>query len=473
MGEFMWVRRQAPAPVVARRSARAVRGRVIVGAADDRLEREADAFAERIVRRTLAEPVGPTPTPTRAERPAMLPVRRSPLIGTAGGELDESTERSVRAATADGVAMDPGSQGRFGRAFGADLSGVRLHLDSRADALNRSMGSLAFTSGPHIFFRQGEHRDDTEGQRLLAHELTHVVQQHGAPVHSRIQRKVPKSAHAGGLDEFNRIEGRQAGTPHKDQGIASKPANFHAPTFRVVVKPGKRRFSAKIVLTRKANIGDSEATYLAPGQHDSGFLWASDALYDAHAVSNRMLTPNQAGRNDTEPVIFNVTNAVAKQSKAAEQEHLDDYRHAFRITLQAAQEAIVTVGKRRFKHVHGANAGALARDALQQEIRARSNGHLTTLDPTDWENEYRVLFTRSGLRDTSAWHIQDLTENTAMINPTWNGTPCRIVDVAPGPTFSVGAVSSQQQIDPGPVVAIPVAVNVQQDDDSGNENDLG
>ena len=103
----------------------------------------------------------------------------------------------------------------------------------------------------------------------------------------------------------------------------------------------------------KAFEGDSEATYLEPGMHDSGFLWGNDPLYDNRPTNNRMLTPAQAGRNDDEHVIFNITSGVAMQSKAAEQEHLDDYRCAYGLSLKAAQDAIKSVAKRRFKHANG------------------------------------------------------------------------------------------------------------------------
>jgi hypothetical protein len=65
--------------------------------------------------------------------------------------------------------------------FGADFSGVKVHTDADADVLNQSLQARAFTTGKDIFFRSGEYRpDDTSGQRLLAHELTHVVQQRAA-----------------------------------------------------------------------------------------------------------------------------------------------------------------------------------------------------------------------------------------------------------------------------------------------------
>lgn len=62
--------------------------------------------------------------------------------------------------------------------FGADFSRVRIHTDSTADAAARSIGALAYTRGQDVVFRQGAYQPDTEsGRRLMAHELTHVVQQ--------------------------------------------------------------------------------------------------------------------------------------------------------------------------------------------------------------------------------------------------------------------------------------------------------
>lgn len=64
--------------------------------------------------------------------------------------------------------------------FGADFSGVKVHTDAQADQLNRSVQARAFTTGQDVFFRQGEYNPASRGgQELIAHELTHVVQQNG------------------------------------------------------------------------------------------------------------------------------------------------------------------------------------------------------------------------------------------------------------------------------------------------------
>ena len=64
--------------------------------------------------------------------------------------------------------------------FGADFSGVNIHTDAEAVRLNEQLHSQAFTRGQDIFFNEGMYRPETsEGKRLLAHELAHVVQQCG------------------------------------------------------------------------------------------------------------------------------------------------------------------------------------------------------------------------------------------------------------------------------------------------------
>lgn len=66
--------------------------------------------------------------------------------------------------------------------FGADFGRVRVHVDGSADAAARAVGALAFTRGSDIVFRSNQYRPDVNaGRLLLAHELTHVVQQGAAP----------------------------------------------------------------------------------------------------------------------------------------------------------------------------------------------------------------------------------------------------------------------------------------------------
>ena len=82
-----------------------------------------------------------------------------------------------------GHALDASSRAYFEPRFGRDLAGVRIHSDARAAASARSVNALAYTSGQHIAFAAGAYAPTSAaGRRLLAHELTHTVQQSSAPL---------------------------------------------------------------------------------------------------------------------------------------------------------------------------------------------------------------------------------------------------------------------------------------------------
>ncbi|MBD1941127.1 DUF4157 domain-containing protein, partial [Coleofasciculus sp. FACHB-712] len=79
------------------------------------------------------------------------------------------------------------------QAFGADFSRVKIHTDAQSNQLNRSIQAKAFTTGQDIFFRAGAYEPGSRGgQELIAHELTHVVQQNGSAVQRslRLQRSL-------------------------------------------------------------------------------------------------------------------------------------------------------------------------------------------------------------------------------------------------------------------------------------------
>lgn len=99
-----------------------------------------------------------------------------------GGGMD-AIERSIDQARGSGNGMDHATRSRMEGSFGTDFSDVRIHTDARADDLSRSLSARAFTTGRDVFFRQGEYSPGTSsGRELLAHELTHVVQQGGGAV---------------------------------------------------------------------------------------------------------------------------------------------------------------------------------------------------------------------------------------------------------------------------------------------------
>src|ERR1043165_2070723 len=96
-----------------------------------------------------------------AHHPAAAPVETRELIPQElGPPLDETTRTDLE------------------ERFGADFRGVRVHTDTDAAASANIFGANAFTTGRDIYFAAGKYSPSTqEGKRLLAHELTHVLQQ--------------------------------------------------------------------------------------------------------------------------------------------------------------------------------------------------------------------------------------------------------------------------------------------------------
>jgi Domain of unknown function (DUF4157) len=84
----------------------------------------------------------------------------------------------VRALDTPGEPLGTEVRGEMKQRLGHDFGHVRIHTDARAAAAARALDSLAFTSGAHIAFAEGRYRPHSpEGQRLLAHELVHTLQQ--------------------------------------------------------------------------------------------------------------------------------------------------------------------------------------------------------------------------------------------------------------------------------------------------------
>jgi len=101
-------------------------------------------------------------------------------------QLSEAVEARINAACGNGQQLSADIREPMEQAFGADFNGVHIHTDSEADGLNKQINAKAFTTGHDIFFRDGEYSPKSEsGQRLVAHELTHVVQQAEVPAIQR------------------------------------------------------------------------------------------------------------------------------------------------------------------------------------------------------------------------------------------------------------------------------------------------
>jgi Domain of unknown function (DUF4157) len=103
--------------------------------------------------------------------------------GEGEGEVSPEVEAAIERSRGGGQTLDAGVRRQMESAFGADFSGVRVHTGAESHSLNRAVNAIAFTTGQDIFFRNGAYDPaSSSGRELLAHELTHVVQQGGRAI---------------------------------------------------------------------------------------------------------------------------------------------------------------------------------------------------------------------------------------------------------------------------------------------------
>ena len=143
----------------------------------DSYEREADRMADFVMRKAYSGL--PTEMPSTS---SVLPplISRRASSSTSGVAVDSATESGIHASRGGGHPMPTALRSQMESGFETDFSRVRLHTGSAAEAMSNDLSAKAFTYGNDIYFNRGQYSPDTTaGQHLIAHELTHVVQQSG------------------------------------------------------------------------------------------------------------------------------------------------------------------------------------------------------------------------------------------------------------------------------------------------------
>lgn len=197
-----------------------IQPKLTVGAAGDKYEKEADAVADRVVNQinqptSAASPIATPKTPTiqmkcsacneehvqkmgmpkdessnstsktkeqKEEEQSNGGQDRPNVMTKSNGQSNASSSLSSQLSSSKGGGNQLATPiaNKMGQAIGSNFSNVRIHTNNKAVEMNRGLNARAFTHGSDIYFNKGQYNpQSTEGQRLLAHELTHVVQQKG------------------------------------------------------------------------------------------------------------------------------------------------------------------------------------------------------------------------------------------------------------------------------------------------------
>ncbi|GAB1857168.1 hypothetical protein MHTCC0001_20040 [Flavobacteriaceae bacterium MHTCC 0001] len=170
-----------------------------IGASDDPQELEADAMADKIVHQIDVPPIAPLnpkgplvqkkcsqcedeekegiskPSSTKIIQPT---IQRSALAKCTTTETSPEITQQINNSKGAGSPMDTNIRSFMEHGFNADFSKVRIHTDANAVQLSKSLSAQAFAVGNDIYFNQGRYNPNSKtGKHLLAHELTHTLQQ--------------------------------------------------------------------------------------------------------------------------------------------------------------------------------------------------------------------------------------------------------------------------------------------------------
>lgn len=161
-----------------------LQAKLTVGAPDDPLEHEADTVADKVVN---------MPGSTFVQRKAHFAeggeVQHNSLTQSvqkktdiAGTAVPANVSGQIESSKGSGDTMDRGTKSFMESRFGTEFSDVKIHADAGSSQLSKALNAQAFTIGKDIYFNQDKYNPGTEsGKRLLAHELTHTIQQGDTP----------------------------------------------------------------------------------------------------------------------------------------------------------------------------------------------------------------------------------------------------------------------------------------------------
>jgi hypothetical protein len=178
-----------------------VQAKLLISSPRNRYEREADHVADRVMRmpetdnqQRVESAVTQPDQAVNQARPASEQI--SPLVQPETNQIaplvPPETEEHIQSLRGNGQRLPKTLRSFFETRFGSDFSNVRIHTGINSTRSASELGARAFTTGQDIFFNNGEYNvENIHGRRLLAHELTHVIQQNSENI---VQKAGPAAA---------------------------------------------------------------------------------------------------------------------------------------------------------------------------------------------------------------------------------------------------------------------------------------
>ncbi len=229
-------------------------------------------------------------------------------------EAGPGVEDQLRMNEGGGSPLPGDVRGFMETRFGADFGGVRVHADGAAASLNRKLAAQAFTHGSEIYMGEGKYSPDTtDGKRLLAHELTHTLQQGGA------QRKALK---------------RQVAVPRLQRYPADTMTSGATVRWEQETATAKRSSSgATGVWFFTSPIGPVRSVVIKPnyweGEKRRHKMMGTQAVAEAMIKQFGIATPESRSILATDPEAQSIRNAASSKGTAIPQQDTAEVPLAF------------------------------------------------------------------------------------------------------------------------------------------------
>jgi hypothetical protein len=216
---------------------RIIQAKLTVNPPHDQYETEADRVAAEVVRciDTPSALAVQSRDLGKAENKEQLMTKSVGHIrvGESGVAVPPEVEARIEQARGGGQPLAVDVREPMERAFGVDFNGVRVHTDTQADQLNKSIQAHAFTIGHDVFFRAGQYNpEDLSGMGVIAHELTHVVQQSANLARRQFSDPEPQRTQGHCADHY--LQNKKSGGKYLESEqhmFAASPARNPSPGY--------------------------------------------------------------------------------------------------------------------------------------------------------------------------------------------------------------------------------------------------
>lgn len=352
-----------------------VQPKLKIGAVNDPAEAEADRVADQVMRMPAGNPVGEV---LRGGGNAVQrkcascdgdEVQRKPVEirakGDGGFSGNAATPQASSAigALGTGAPLPASERSFFEPRFGRDLSGVRIHTGAQADTASKSINARAFTYGHNIAFARGEYQPGSARSRhLMAHELTHTMQQSGV-----IRRTCPTNYSGGGADTAfeTKVDTALAHATYKALKVSDQKVATHI-TEIARGAPCPHYYADKLLLMFNTPL--TPAATIASGKRKKiGSAVADEKKHLADPA-------NAAKEQDQEK------SAAAKGKKGWQSRKGEDGRTTYRVHAGDLGDIVVQMRVRLYPKGTGTNDDVKKTKSLEDAIERAAESRGYTLD---------------------------------------------------------------------------------------------